>query len=191
MNSVHIKGADELDRALALLPEEIGRKVLNNAVLAGARVVAREMKIRAPVGDKAHENVSRKGKLLAVRMPGFLKKNVRARMARPSEYGAIARLVGHNRFVTAAVAGVSPRAFYARFVEWGWVLTRKTKGGLKRIKFIAPQPFLRPAWDATKFRALEVIGATLARGIDDAARRLAGRYGASGFSRRGRSFIGR
>lgn len=189
MNSVHLKGADELDKALAMLPEEIGRRVLNRAVLAGARVVAKEMKIRAPVGDKAHETVNRKGKTIAVRMPGYLKKNVRARMALPREYGAIARLLGHNRFVVAAVAGVSSKAFYARFIEWGWMLTRKTRTGKKRLRFVGPQPFLRPAWDAVKMRALETIGVTLAQGIDEAARRLAGRYATSGFSRRGRSFI--
>jgi hypothetical protein len=189
MNSVHLKGADELDRVLAMLPEEIGRKVLDRAVLEGARVVAREMKMRAPVGEKAHESVSKKGRLkavLTVRKPGFLKRNVRARMARPREYGAIARLIGHNRFVTAAIAGVSSRAFYARFVEWGWVLTSR-KG--RRIRFIGPKPFLRPAWDATRFRALETVGRTLAAGIEQAAARLAGRYRTGGFSSRGRTFL--
>lgn len=189
MAVVKIQGADELDRVLRLLPEEIARRVAERAVLAGARVVRDEMKLRAPVGDKAHESVGRKGKLrgvFTVRMPGYLKKNVRARLARPREYGAIARLLGHNRFVVAALAGVSAKAFYARFIEWGWMLTSR-KG--RRIRFIGPQPFLRPAWEASKHRALETIARTLAAGIEDAARRLAGPYARSGFSRRGRSFI--
>lgn len=177
MNSVWLKGADELDRTLAMLPVEIGRKVLDRALLEGARVVSREMKLRAPVGELEDT---------PERPPGFLRKNVRARMARPSEYGAIARLIGHNRFVTAALAGVSAKAFYARFIEWGFILTSR-KG--KRIRFIGPKPFLRPAWESTKMRALETIGRSLAAGIEQAAIRLAGRYSTSGFSRRGRMFI--
>lgn len=174
----YIDGAAELDQVLRLLPEEIARKVLDKAVLEGARVVAREMKIRAPMGkvDDAND-----------RPPGFLRRNVRARLARPREYGSIAVLVGHANFVTAAIAGVSAKAFYARFVEWGFTLT--SHKGLP-VRFIGPRPFLRPAWDSTRAAALKTVIGALAKGIEDAAVRLAGPYRSSGFSRRGRTFIG-
>jgi hypothetical protein len=174
MNNANLQGFDELDSLLRMMPEEIGRRVLNKAVLDGARVVAKEMRIRAPVGDDADEGGS-KG-----RKPGFLRRNIRARMARPSEYG-------DNRFVTAALAGVSSKAWYAKLIEYGWVFT-SSKG--KGVRFIGPRPFLRPAWDSTKAAALATVSRSLAIGIEQAAIRLAGRYRTSGFSRRGRTFIG-
>jgi head-tail adaptor len=53
MNSAHVGVADEIEAMLRQLPPEIARKVGDRAVLAGARVIAREMKMRAPVGKKA------------------------------------------------------------------------------------------------------------------------------------------
>lgn len=38
-----------------------------------------------------------------------------------------------------------------------------------------PQPFLRPAWDAMRVRALDIIGTLLGIEIDKAAKRLASR----------------
>jgi head-tail adaptor len=52
MSSVHLKITNELEAMLRQLPPEIARKVGERAVLAGARVIAREMKLRAPVGEK-------------------------------------------------------------------------------------------------------------------------------------------
>lgn len=177
LNTVNIQGADEIDAVLKLLPEEIARKVLNNALLAGARVTAAEMRSRCPVDAEVRTG--------AKHPPGYGKKQIRARLARPSEYGKIAQQMGNNKFAAAAVAGPGKRAFYLRFIEWGWMLTIRKK----RIRFIGPRPFLRPSWDSTRSAALDAIGKKSAEGIEKAAHKLAGQYRTSGLSKRGRTFI--
>jgi HK97 gp10 family phage protein len=193
---VTIDGARELDRVLQMLPEEIARKVVNNSLRAGARVVAEEMKARCPIGAEAHVYRHKKKRMftgkVTVRPAGFGKKQIRARLAQPSEYGAIGSIVGDSNISAAAVAGVGSKAFYLKFLEWGWILTSHGGGrsSRKRIKHISPRPFLRPAWETTKMAALEKIGRNLGSGIEKAAERLAGSYANSGFSKRGRTFIG-
>lgn len=53
MNSFkfHIQGGKELDQALGRLPEKIERNVAKSAVRAGANVIAKEARLRAPVDD--------------------------------------------------------------------------------------------------------------------------------------------
>lgn len=57
--------------------------------------------------------------------------------------------------------GPSRRSFYGRFQEFG-------------TPFMAARPFLRPALDEDGPRAQQAMAATLARGIEAEAKRLAG-----------------
>jgi hypothetical protein len=56
MNSVYLQVAGEFEALLRQLPPEIARKLGDRAVLESARMIAREMKMRAPVGEKVHES---------------------------------------------------------------------------------------------------------------------------------------
>jgi HK97 gp10 family phage protein len=194
---VAIDGAADLDRLLAMLPAEIARKNVDAALYAGARVVAVAMKSTCPAGAEAHVYRHRKKGMFtgaeSMRPAGFGKSQIRARKARPGEYGEIGAIVGDANISAAAVAGVGSKAFYLKFVEWGWVLTSHGKGraARRRIKHVPPRPFLRPAWEMSKMAALNVIGRTLGAGIEKSAARLAGPYIKSGFSARTRTFIGR
>lgn len=214
---VYLEGASELDKVLQMLPEEIARKDVNAALYAGAAIVAAAMKSSCPVGAESHiyratsakgwQSVFSKKKSRMVhrsarsgktgveieRQPGYGKKQIRPRLARPSEFKKIAEIVGDSNISAAAVAGVGSKAFYLKFIEWGWILTShgKSRSGRRRIKHIPPRPFLRPAWEMSKMSALNIIGQTLGRAIEKSAERLSGAYRSSGFSSRGRTFIGR
>jgi head-tail adaptor len=65
---VYLKVAGELEAMLRQLPPEIARKVVDRAVLEGTRVIAREMKMLAPVDGKAHESVGPMRELAPKRM---------------------------------------------------------------------------------------------------------------------------
>lgn len=70
-----------------------------------------------------------------------------------------ARRVAQSKASVELYAG--PTALpHAHLVEFGTVK-------------MAPQPFMRPAWDATKNKALEIIKSELGSEIDKAAKRLA------------------
>lgn len=192
MADVFLEGASELDAVLKMLPEEIARKVVNEALLQGAKVTAAEMKARCPVGAEAHVYNFRSkllGGLVRKRKAGYGRSQIRGRLAQKKEMGKIAEIVGDPRVSAAALAGVGSRAFYLKFIEFGWMLTSHGKRGRRGVKHIPAKPFLRPAWQTSKDKALYVIGQTLGKGIETAALKLAGPYSQSGFSKRGRMFM--
>lgn len=88
-----VNGAAELDRVLKLLPKQIGAKVLQGAVMAGAK----------PIQEEAQR--------LAPRATGKLAANIIR--ARPRRERGRARRVG------AVLIGPSTRAFYGLFLEFG------------------------------------------------------------------------
>jgi HK97 gp10 family phage protein len=179
---VGLEGAAELDKLLQALPEEIARNVARQAMLAGARVVAAEMKARCPVNAEVATNQKHP--------PGYGRKQIRARIATNRDTGQIGQIIG-GRFSIAAWAGVGSKGWYLKFPEWGWMLTGHGKGrhARQKIRHIPPKPFLRPAWESSKMKALDAIGRALGAGIEKAAARLAGPYAKSGFSKRGRTLI--
>lgn len=84
-----ITGADKLERALRELGTEVAGRLGTNAVRAGARVIARDAKRRAPVGET-----------------GDLKKSVKV----PKQV---------DRTANSRVAYAGSKLFYSRFVEFG------------------------------------------------------------------------
>ncbi|TDY23941.1 HK97 gp10 family phage protein [Paraburkholderia sp. BL6665CI2N2] len=117
-----IENAAALTSAIDALEQVASESVLRQATVAGARVILAEAKLRAPVGDATYEH---KGGTYA---PGTLRDSL---------------LIAYDK--EQSVAGLratylvtwSKDAFYGRFLEFG---TSK----------MAAQPFLRPAYDATK-----------------------------------------
>jgi len=137
------------------LQQRIGR----SAVMAGARVIAKEAKTRAPVLSSPTPQ----------RKPGTLKKNIRAKAIRSKQPGQWEAVVGVRTLsakkLTAfkAQTGKSGQTnpddpFYWRFVEFGTVK-------------MAARPFLRPAFEARKQAAADKIKAQLAPRIEQEAER--------------------
>lgn len=188
-----LEGARELDRALQLLPQEISRKVGGAALMAGATIVADEMKARCPVGAEEHvyrhKGTRFRKQLLSrvvksIRPAGFARTQISARLATAREKGQLAGIKTNTRQFSrsslaseleasapVALAGASKEAFYLKFLEFGWMMTGHGRSKKKRagIKHVPPHPFLRPAWESTKARAFMAIAQAAERGIQEAA----------------------
>lgn len=155
---IKVEGLKELQKALNQLPKEIQGRPLRAAVSAGAKLIVDDVKTRVPVGET-----------------GNLKTAVyRYRSRRNSSTGRETFFVGirqgkaqfkdtaYNRRKgrvgkTYKTAG---EAYYWRFLEFG---TAKMQA----------KPFLRPAFEANKSRAVEVIKDRLGKSIQTQAKKLA------------------
>lgn len=177
--TVTIRGLAELRVALQrTIPLEMQGKALQKALSAGARITV----------SAAGENARRGGKQFPDVRSGTL---VRAIYAKRSRYGNTPtlenRVVGvrrGNKYGKSRVkAGKSNMdAFYWKWVEFGHRIgTRKTgylkkqtrQGGAggKSRGDVPAQPFMRPAFEATKGQAALAIRDGLKRQIEEAAKR--------------------
>ncbi|RSK77854.1 hypothetical protein EJ774_21090 [Pandoraea apista] len=130
--------SDYLDRM-----ETVGSEsTLRQAAVAGARVVHKEVRLRAPVGAKAYE---RKG---AKHTPGTLKRSILIAYDRENSI--------EGKLATYLVTW-SKDAFYGYFVEHG---TSKA----------AAHPFLRPGYDAKKQEAVKAMIGVIQEKAKEAAR---------------------
>lgn len=144
--SISITGLADLEKRLLVFPDRVARNILAGAIRAGAVVIQREARDRAPIGTVAHYLGKKGQKAHALIQPGSLKKGVKVRLAprksreRPIEYWIY----------------VSSKLWYWKFVEFG-----TTK--------MAAQPFMRPAFEGMKERAVEKIRDYLDARIDKEA----------------------
>lgn len=156
--TIQIEGLKELEKALKELPLEIQKRPLRSAVSAGAKEIADEAISKAPVGQT-----------------GNLKKSLyRYRSRRLSAIGKETFLVGvrkgkgiyGNTNLNRRLNRVGKtyktqgEAYYWRFLEFG---TSK----------MPAQPFLRPAYENAKERAVQIIKERLGKAIEAQARKLA------------------
>lgn len=145
-----VEGLAELRAALLELPRNIGRNVLRGAVNAGAREIAEEVKVRAPIDT---------GRLRAA----VFRKHARELSSAMRQTFIVGVRSGkRHQQLTRGRRTVNLDAFYWRFVEFG---TSK----------MSARPFIRPAFDVKKFRAVEAIKGYLARRIPLEAAKLRGR----------------
>lgn len=142
--TVKVDGVRELRSKLAGLRTGMDRRIVSDALRAGAEVIKADAGQRAPMAAAPHRLAGRKGKWVS---PGFLRSQIRITTRRRNE-------TDHFASVSINVRGA---AFYWRFLEFG-------------TRFIRPRPFLRPAFEMRKYEALARIMARLAERIE----RLAG-----------------
>lgn len=151
--SVNVAGLKELNAALSQLPDRIARNVLRGATAAGAAVIRKEARIRAPqyLGEVAQGHPP----------PGTLKKSLYQKQIR--ELSSVLKQVFYVGVRTGKKlkdkAGRSLDAYYWRFVEFG-------------SQKMSAKPFLRPAFEAKKLEAIEAIKKYLAERIPREADKL-------------------
>ena len=149
-----IHGAAELEKVLRQLPNQTRGQILRTAVMAGAREVRDAMRLAAPVGAT-----------------GTLRKSIVARTQKSDTAGNLGgTLFKAGRFAATVFVGPTAQAFYGLFSEFG-TSTQPAR------------PWMRPAWEASKGRAFNIMGATLGPAIERAALRLAGPLRKSGLVR--------
>ena len=144
--SFRIEGLQELDKALSQLEPRLRNKHMTRALRAGAKIIQKDMKARAPVDT------------------GNLKRWIRvgARLTPRQKRNSRREIQGAAKFIYAgAVRGESrdDGAFYAHFVEFGTATQ-------------PPQPFGRPAVDSNRLSVLNKIKQVLATGLKQTAREV-------------------
>lgn len=183
--TVKLEGFKELAEALRQLPERAGKNLLRAGVAAGAAEIRQEAKKNA----------------LAIKRTGTLARSIyQKQIAELSNATKQTFFVGARRgkkYQKVGKKGLSADAYYAPFVEFGH-FTRPSKGGrlprltnrgqarneqladlvqTGQVKWVPPQPFLRPAFDAKKDAAIQKMGERIAFGLLSEAEKLALRVG--------------
>lgn len=156
MSDLHIHGGAELDRLLQTLPVKLERNIMRAALANGARVIMREAKALAPVGQPSNTNAQEYGGY-----PGALRDSVRVSTGVTRKGEAFASVKAGGRTKKGA------DVFYAHIVEFGArrhiIRPRPGKklniggqfiGGTVEHPGVRPQPFMRPALDAKLSEAL-------------------------------------
>lgn len=148
----------KIDRILKEMGEKVGKREVMKAIRKGAKPVVSEAKKKAPVSGKktfmtAHRHISKgvQSTRLQLHKPGELKRSIGIISGR----GGWSIYIG-PRFGRATAAN---DAWYAHFVEFGTASTGWGRG-------IKAQPYMRPAWDMTHRKVIDLIGSELSQVVD-------------------------
>lgn len=172
MSTVQLKGFKELDRELEKLPIKLQKKVITKAVREASKVIQRDARVLAPKRVNEFEGVD------YGHPPGTLKKSIKVRRVKKTPKDIIRDVIlplpgalllkqhhktlGISRKESARrVRNLIPAraTYYAMWVEFG----HKLPGG----KFFSGKPFMRPAFDKNKMKAIQVMRRIFAKGIKD------------------------
>jgi len=137
--TTQVRGLAELGDALDKFPDALKGKILLDAVTQATEAFRQRAEELAPYD--AHERAGREGDM-------HLQDGIRKRI-KVNPHGV------HGR------VGLVKDVFYGRFIEFGW---RAPSG-----KQVMAEPFMRPAFDEEKYRALAIVSQRLSGGIAAAA----------------------
>ncbi|MCA3068094.1 MAG: HK97 gp10 family phage protein [Rhodocyclaceae bacterium] len=176
--TVRVTGLRELNDALAKLADDVAIKHARGAVAAGAALIRDAARANVPV---------RSGKLKAAIYSAWIREA--SSRERQSFFVSVRRGKKYQPRMKVGRGGKQRAtkdldAYYWTWIEFGHIATggMKIKGGTKRrartranmreagAKFVAARPFLRPAFEANKLKAIEVIRAELAKRLFEGVR---------------------
>ena len=152
--TIIVRGLRELQAAMRELPKNLDRRILNAALMGGARLMVNHAKASVRVDT------------------GTLRRNIRARPVRPVSHSATV-IVGVRKLSKKQIAAFKKKTgksgsanpsdpYYWRFVEFG---TSK----------MSARPFLRPAFETKKYEAVAVIKTAIGKRIEVEAEKLKNR----------------
>jgi HK97 gp10 family phage protein len=147
-------GAEELQKILLEMPRELTAKALREGAKAGAEVILEAARAKAPVYN---------GPPRPDVQPGLLRDSLKVTVrAKEEEVTAT---------VSTSEGDYKGDDFYASFIEFGHKVGKRP-GKARGVKVedgrptVAPRPFLRPAFDNNKDRAVEAFRAAVTAAID-------------------------
>jgi HK97 gp10 family phage protein len=135
--SADVQGLRELGAALKELGDDIAKKIIFSATLAGASAVKKRAQEIAPRSERSHR-VGRSGPVV---QPGHLANGLATKRLKSNTAGVA-------QYEVRWKAKKKGDPFYGLFIEFG---TAKSKA----------QPFMRPAFDQSKDAALAAITSKL------------------------------
>lgn len=143
MTSIKIKGLSELERAMKALPDRLAKKHLTAAVRQGAKLIGTEARAFAVNSEDT----------------GRLRRSITwFKMSRRASIHSVS--FGIRPRSSSKKSKDDPKnAWYWRFIELG-------------TRHMPAQPFLRPAFEFNKRRAVGVISRVLRKGLQTEARRV-------------------
>ncbi|MCH8189085.1 MAG: HK97 gp10 family phage protein [Proteobacteria bacterium] len=148
-----VEGFKEIEKVLKALPGRLAEAELTKAVRAGAGVIVKEAKARAPRGGVTSE-MSKKF--------GPLHKKIRARRVKKGRHSV--------EFVVNEGS-----AFYGYFLEFGRKPGVSKKG--RRYPGMDKRPWMTPAFDTSAPAAVIKLGERLGKGVEKVTTELAGKFG--------------
>jgi HK97 gp10 family phage protein len=163
---IKIDGLKDIDAALGQLTKAAAKGVMRRVLLARAKPIVADAKMKAPVGTgRLRESITARAvsggagkKAFADTMSGGGSRGEAAAAAKAANSAAKAAR-GGGEFVEVLI-GPTKDAFYGHLVEFG-----TTHSG--------PAPFMRPAWDGNKTGVLDGVKDDMWREIEKALRRKA------------------
>jgi HK97 gp10 family phage protein len=145
---IEVQGLKELQDRLIRLPDKIGNKVLASCLGSAAQVIQKEAQGRVIIAAKPYALYGKgkgkgKGQGKTIVNPGWLKKQIVKKRVRQTKSSA-------ETIITFKDKGHS---FIWKFIEFG---TSKMK----------PHPFMRPAFEAAKQKAVDRFEERLKEQLD-------------------------
>lgn len=138
MIDMSVFGDKEMTAAFRKIPAVIQHRVFKPATKEAWRPVLQDARSMAPQSEHRSKASARYGPI---------KKQIKQKFIKgTAKHGLVGSIV------------TTGTAFYARFVEYG----HAGKGG----QWVGPQPFMRPAFDRNKGRALRIMKAVAGRLIE-------------------------
>lgn len=141
--ALKLNGAEALAAKLRTLPTRVANKVIRQSLRAGTKIILAETIAKAPVAS------------------GLLKRTLKVRAMKRSRNRIGVQVVTEGGFYKG-------KAFYGAFVELGH------KAGPRKLgdqpQEVAAKPFIKPAFDAVKERAANVILQSMRQGIEQEAK---------------------
>lgn len=141
--TVKVTGLAELEAALEALPPLVARKHLRAAVAEATDLFFERAHQLAP-----YEQLAKHG----IHLLDALAKSVTVKGD------------GVHGATVIGTVFVPPKAFWGRFLEFGWVA--------RNGRHIPASPWMRPAFDSQKYAAIARVAQRLTTGVQEAAREL-------------------
>lgn len=164
-DQIQVSGLAELrETLLKSLPEALQGKASQVALAAASRPIVADAQAHAP----ARSPRGFVGPLAAgSNVRGNLKRSIYSYRNRES-----------TRTYESRFIGVRQKAFYWRWIEFGRATVSRAKGSLgtpvkgffgKLVKAVPAHPFMRPAFEANKVRAIDIYAKALKPAIEKVA----------------------
>lgn len=152
MDVIRVEGLEDLRvTLLERLPEKLRGKALQGALAQGARPIVSAARAMAPVDS------------------GLTRRSIYSKRSKYSKLEYESRIIGVRHGKRAAKKGRD--AYYWKFVEFGHLVGNKKTGYLQKrgkgsghsgiVTAVAARPFMRPAFESQKVKALDNIRAAL------------------------------
>jgi HK97 gp10 family phage protein len=140
--SVKIDGLDKLQETLKRFPLAVSRRLFREALHAATSIWRDEMELRAPKLEKVKLSENPR----EVRIPGDLSRHIGVRVQVNSDLQASAQVGPTRRVFWGLFQELGRRAAAAGTKLPAWLGGNSRRSG--GASFMAPRPFVRPAFEA-------------------------------------------